>query len=105
MVDNTKVETVASKLREISDSVHDGDKYKEYINGLYADVYHHLERLAESGGNDAEIPKNYFWDKLKAINPMISAFAFHKVEDEVWTLLRNDGFVIEDDFGDYYIRW
>lgn len=105
MVKDTKVETVASRLREISDAVHDEDKYKEYIDGLYADVYYHLERLAKSGGHDAEIPKNYFWDKLKAINPMISAFTFHRVEDKVLTLLSNNGFILEDDFGDYYIRW
>ena len=100
-----KVGTAAFKLRKIGDSVHDEDKYKEYIDELYADVFSNLEQLAKSGGHDAEIPKNNFWDKLKAINPMISAFTFHRVEDKVLTLLSNNGFILEDDFGDYYIRW
>lgn len=103
--DSPKVGTTAFRLKEISDSVHDEDKYKEYIDSLYADVLSHLEQLAKSGGHDAEIPKNYFWNKLKAINPMISASAFHRVEDKILTLLGNNGFILEDDFGDYYIRW
>lgn len=105
MVDDTKVETVASRLREISDSVHDEDKCKEYIDELYADLHYQLKRIAESGGYNAEIPQSYFWDKLKAINPMISASIFHRVEDKIWTLLRNDGFIIEEDFNSYCIRW
>lgn len=105
MVDDTKVETVASKLRKISDSVHDGDKYKEYIDELYADVYHHLERLAKNGGTYAEISKRYFQDKLKTINPLVDAFTIDGVTNGILTKLGDDGFIVRGSFMDYDIQW
>lgn len=105
MVKDTKVETVASRLREISDAVHDEDKYKEYIDGVYADIYYHLERLAKNGGTYAEIPQRYFADKLKIINPIIDVTTIDKIAGEVLTRLGNNGFIIRSYFTAYGIQW
>lgn len=105
MVDDTKVETVASRLRKISNSVHDEDKYKEYIDVLYADVFSNLEQLAKNGATYAEISKRYFQDKLKTINPLVDAFTIDGVTNGILAKLGDDGFIVRGSFMDYDIQW
>lgn len=105
MTKDTKVKTGASRLREISNSVHDEDRYKEYIDWLYADVYCYLERLAKTGATYAEISKKYFQDKLKTINPIADGFMINEVTSKVLTKLSDDGFIVRSVFMEYSIQW
>lgn len=100
-----KVGTTAFRLRKISDSIHDEDKYKEYIDELYADVFSNLEQLAKSGATCADMPEGYFRDRLRAINPLIPVHVIDKVAGEVLERLSSDGFSVWHSFTFYDIQW